>query len=290
MGKIRVSALGSEKEQELRERQKTRREEKKKREAAEKIHISGMKGGEKLKSVGAQSEKEIDKMAKLAEEVEKIEKEGIKRDEKAESGKRKEKKVRSGRYKEAAIKIDRNKQYSLNEALKLLRVVNLTKFDSTVEMHINTTEKGMRGTVRFPHGSGKEVKVLIADATTIDAIVADVEKGKIDFDALVAHPQVMPKLAKVARYLGPKGLMPNPKAGTISPTPEKVAAKLKGGELNWKTESEFPIIHQRVGKMSFKDKQLEENISELIRSINPLKIKSVTLKSTMSPGIKVQFV
>ncbi len=112
------------------------------------------------------------------------------------------------------------------------------------------------------------------------------EKGKIDFDALVAHPQVM---AKVARFLGPKGLMPNPKNGTISPTPEKVAEKLTGGEIAWKTEADFPIIHQVIGKLSFKDKQLEENFQAFTKSVGETKIKNITLKSTMSPGIKVKF-
>jgi large subunit ribosomal protein L1 len=96
-------------------------------------------------------------------------------------------------------------------------------------------------------------------------------------------------LAKVARHLGPKGLMPNPKNSTISTEPEKVAKKFMGGEINWKTEAEFPLIHHRMGKMSFKDKQLEENYKAFIKSVNPLKIKIVTIKSTMSPGIKVKF-
>lgn len=289
MGKVKVATLGNEEEEQLREKQRVRREEKKKREAAEKVHISGMKGGERLKSVGAQSEEEIDKMAKLAREAEKIEKEGVKVESKGENAKRKERRSRSKRYKEVLMKVDHNKQYPLDEAIKLLREVSLSKFDPTVELHINTIEKGLRGSVTFPHGTGKEVKVEIADQTTIDKIVEEVEKGKIAFDVLVAHPSVMPKLARVAKFLGPKGLMPNPKAGTISPTPEKIAEKFKGGEVHWKTESEFPIIHQRIGKLSFKDKDLEENMSTFFKSVNPLKIRSVTLKSTMSPGIKVQF-
>lgn len=289
MGKIRVSTLGSEKEKELQEKQKIRREEKKKRQEAEKVHVSGMKGGARVKSVGASTEEEINKMANLAEEVDKDQAaEGqTAPDEKA---KRKLKpRSRSKRYKDAVMMVDRNKQYGIEEALELLRKVNLANFDCSVELHINASEKGLRGSLTLPHGTGKQVRVAVADGSTIDKIVKQVEDGKIDFDALVAHPSVMGKLAKVAKYLGPKGLMPNPKAGTISPTPEKVADKLKGGEITWKTESDFPIIHQVIGKMSFKDKQLAENYKAMVKSISPLKIKGITVKSSMSPGIKVSF-
>lgn len=300
MGKIRVAALGSEVEQELKEKQRVRRQEKKKREVTEKVHISGMKGGERIKSVGA-GEEDVDKMVKLAKQMESQEQPGRQTATSAsapmdigataDKAGKKEKFRKSGRakkYQELRLKVDPTKQYAAADALVLLREVSFAKFDSTVELHINTLEKGQRGTVQLPHGTGKEVRVAIAEPATIDKLIENVEKGIIEFDALVAHPSVMPLLAKVAKFLGPKGLMPNPKNGTISPTPDKVADKLKGGEVNWKTESEFPIIHQIVGKLSFKDKQLEENISVFIASVGATKIKNVTLKSTMSPGIKLQ--
>lgn len=289
MGKIKVATLGSEQEDQLREKRKVQREEKKKREKAEKIHISGMKGGERVKAVGMESEAELDKLAKLTEEVEKDQAEGIKVEDSQEKPKKKKKiKVRSTAYKEAVMKVEPAKLYPINEALELLRKVTLTKFDGSVELHINTTEKGLRGQVQLPHGTGKKVRVMIADTDTIDKLVTEVEKGKIDFDALVAHPSVMGKLARVAKFLGPKGLMPNPKNGTISPTPLKVAKKLEAGEVSWKTEADFPIVHQVIGKMSFKDGQLEENFKAFTKAVGEEKIKSITLKSTMSPGIKVQ--
>jgi large subunit ribosomal protein L1 len=293
MGKIKVAALGSEQEEELREKRRVQREEKKKRESAsrrtEKIHISGMKGGERVKAVGAQSEEELEKMAKLSEEVEKHQAEG----EQVAGGEEKKTKKRrvrsrSRRYQEALTKIDHNKLYPLDDAIVLLREVSLADFDATVEVHLNTTDKGLRGTVDLPHGTGKKVRVAIADNSTVENLVAEIEKGVFNFDALIAHPQAMPKLARVARILGPKGLMPNPKNGTISPKPEEVAKKLAAGAVNWKTEADFPIIHQILGKMSFKDKQIAENFSALIKSISVPKIKNVTLKSTMSPGIKIQ--
>lgn len=282
-----MSTLGGNEEKELHDKQNVKREEKKKRIEAAKVHLQGMKGGERVKSVGTQSEEETEKMVKLAQDVDRNQSEGIKPEEKKSQKKRKIKQ-HSARYNAAVMRVDPSKKYSIETALPLLREVSLTKFDATVEIHINTTEKGLRGSLTFPHGTGKEVRVAIADDSTIDKIIEKVEKGTIDFDALVAHPQVMPKLAKIARYLGPKGLMPNPKSGTISTTPEKMAAKLKGGELLWKTESDFPIIHMRMGKLSFKDKQLEENFKALIKAIGAAKIKAITIKSTMSPGIKIQ--
>lgn len=291
MGKIKVATLGSQNEEQLRDKQKVKREEKKKREEAKKTHIPGMKGGERIKTVGAESEEELDKMAKLTEEVEKDQAEGIKVDtEKEKSKKPRRIRVRSKRYQEALMKIDHKKLYSIKDAVPLLRKITLTKFDPSVELHINCKEKGLRGTISLPHGTGKQVKVVIADQSTVDKLVEKIEKGEIDFQALVAHPSVMPRLAKVARFLGPKGLMPNPKAGTISTTPEKIAKRLSEGEINWKTESDFPLIHQVIGKMSFKDSQLEDNYKAFIKSIGVLKITSITLKSSMSPGIKIQFI
>ena len=296
MGKIKVATLGSDQEAQLREKQRVKREEKKKREHSRNVHVKGMKGGERVKSVGAESEEELNKMAKLAQEVEKDQTEGlvlsggegIKVDEKKEPAKRKKVRIRSQRYKQVLMKVEPNKLFSFSDAVILLRQVTLTKFDASVELHMNTIEKGLRGVLQLPHGTGKKVRVMIADGDSIDKIVESVEKGKVEFDALVAHPSVMAKLAKVAKFLGPRGLMPNPKNGTISATPEKVAKKLEAGEITWKTEPEFPIIHQVIGKMSFKDSQLSENFQALMKSIGEEKIKSITLKSTMSPGIKVQ--
>lgn len=288
MGKIKIATLGSEEEEALKDKQRVRREEKKKRTEASKVHVPGMKGGQRVKSVGAQSEEEIEKLVKLAEQVEKDQAEGIHPGKEEEKPKKSRARNRSKVYKQALMKVDHNKLYPFADGLTLLRQVALAKFDETVELHINTAEKGLRGNVELPHGTGKEVKVAIADAKTIDKIVEDVGKGKIDFDTLIAHPSIMGQLAKVAKFLGPKGLMPNPKNGTISDKPEEVAKKFQGGSVNWKTESEFPLIHAVIGKLSFKDKQLEDNFKALIKSITSDKIQKITLKSTMSPGIKVK--
>lgn len=288
MGKIKITTLGSEEEEKIKEERRVKREEKKKREHAGKVHISGMKGGQRVKAVGA-DETEIEKLARLTAEVDKDQAEGLATEKKEEKKKKVKVRSRSQRYKEAIMKIDHNKLYPIPDAFTLLREVSLARFDGSIELHINVIEKGLRGNVSLPHGTGKKVRVAIADSTTIDKLVSEIEKGKFNFDALVAHPQIMGKLARVAKFLGPRGLMPNPKAGTISTEPEKIAKKLEAGEINWKTESDFPIIHQVIGKLSFKDKQLEDNYKVLIKSISCDKIKSITLKSTISPGIKVQF-
>ena len=174
--------------------------------------------------------------------------------------------------------------YPLTSGIELLRKFKKSSFDETVELHINVVEKGVSGQVSLPHGTGKKLNIKIAD----DALIAEVEKGKIDFDILVATPDMMPKLAKVARVLGPKGLMPNPKAGTISQKPEEVVEKLSAGQVSYKTEAANPLIHMSVGKLSFEDKQLQENINKVISAIGPAKISKVTLKSTMSPAVVIQ--
>jgi large subunit ribosomal protein L1 len=237
-------------------------------------------------------------MAPTEEELEKVEamqevKEGKEAGEKEENKVKKtakKKKHHSRRYADALIRIDRNRLYPLSEALELLKNLDSTKFDQTVEVHVNTLEKGISGQVKLPHGSGREVRVAIANPSSngqFTTLLSNIEKGVIPFDVLIAHPQAMPKLAKVAKILGPRGLMPNPKAGTISDTPEEVAEKFRGGQMQFKTESQAPIIHARVGKVSFEKNDLSENIIAFLRAIGVSKIKGVTLKSTMSPGIKV---
>lgn len=287
MGKIRIISIGEEKEEELRDRQKLRREEKKKREKAKKVRAPGLKGGERIKTVDAQTEEELEKLVEITKKAEETGKEEIKEEKKKKTKKKVKVSSRSKRYKQALTQIDSFKQYPINEAIELLRQTSLTSFDPTVELHINTTETGLRGNTLLPHGRGKKIIIKIADGNSIEKIVKAVETGKIDFDVLVAEPSVMSRLATVAKILGPRGLMPNPKSGTISDEPEKVADKLQKGSVSWKTEVKSPIVHQAIGKLSFKDEQLIDNFNALVDSINSKNIKKITLKSTMSPGIKV---
>lgn len=180
----------------------------------------------------------------------------------------------------AARSLVENKNYSLSDAIDLVKKTSYSKFDGSVEAHINTTDKNLRGNVNLPHGTGKEIKVRIAD----DALIAN---PVIDFDVLVASPEMMPKLAKIAKILGPKGLMPNPKTNTISNNPEELALSLSKSQ-SWKTQNDFPIIHSVIGKVSFETKKLEENFAALTKSIGKDKIRSVFLKATMGPAVRVE--
>ena len=264
MGKIRTKVLGSAEEQVQKQKDMARRE-------AKKVTKLKGKGGGRITDLTQE---------KIIDEEALIEKGIVKEEKKAP----KPPKKRSNNYKAKKALVNKEKLYPISEAVKLVKETSYSKFIGSVEAHINMKEKGLRGTVTFPHGTGKLIRVAVVD----DKLLENLGAGKIDFDILVSHPQYMAKLAKFARILGPKGLMPNPKNGTISPEPEKVAKKLAGGQTQWKTEAEAPIIHMVIGKVDFEDKKLAENLEKLIASVNPDKINSVFIKATMGPSIKVK--
>ncbi len=189
----------------------------------------------------------------------------------------------SKRHQSNEKQIEKNKKYPLGDAVNLLKNLKKSNFDETVELHLNVTEKGVSGQLSLPHGTGKKLKIVVAD----DAVIEEIENGKINFDVLVAKPEMMPKLAKVARILGPRGLMPNPKNGTVTPNPDEVIEKLSAGQISYKTEAQSPIIHLAVGKVSFEDSKIEENVKTVLNSVGVSKINQAVLKSTMSPGIKI---
>lgn len=273
MGKIKVRALGDEN---LEKKQK----EQSKQKSYEKKMVKGGKGGERIVAVGP-SEEELAKIKLPTENVE--EKTEIKAKKAKKIAKKKKLSPHSKSYQKALGTFDRSKEYKLSEGLSMLEKLKRSKFDETVELHINTIETGVSGNITLPHGTGKTIRVAIAN----DDLLAKVAQGKIDFDILLAKPEMMPKLARVARILGPKGLMPNPKNATLVKDPEKAAENFKKGQVNFKTELKAPIMHLTVGKISFGIKKLEENIQALIEAIKKEKIRNVTLKSTMSPGIKI---
>lgn len=220
---------------------------------------------------------------KVEEQVE--EKPTKKKTTKKEAAKEsKPKKTRGKKYQKVAKSVDVKKKYKLEEALKLLKKVKYARFDETVELHINLLNPGLKGQVSLPHGTGKTIKAVVAT----DEVLSEIESGKINFDVLIAHPSFMPKLVKHARTLGPKGLMPNPKNETVSENPEEAAKKLALGATNYKSEAKFPLIHLSVGKASFTDKDLAENVRAYVDSITKKNIKSIFLKSTMSPGIQIE--
>lgn len=289
MGKIRTVKLGDEKAEELaRAKAQAKREGKKLLKKSEpKAKSDVEKSAEIFKMLAEEKPSVVENKQKgivIEKKAKKAEKKAEIKETKTEVKKEKPTGGRGKKYDNVRSMVEKNKLYSLSEAIELVKNTSYSKFDGTIEAHINVSEKGLRGTVQLPHGIGKVVKIAIAT----DEILAEVEAGKINFDILVAHPSMMPKLAKVAKILGPKGLMPNPKTGTIGDKPEEIVKKLASGQTNWKTETDFPIIHLVLGKVSFDGKKIEENYLILAKSIGKDKIKSVFLKATMGPSVKIQ--
>lgn len=219
-------------------------------------------------------------------------------------------------YRKVADKVEKGKVYNLNEAIKLAVETNPSKFDASVEVHVRLgvdprqADQNIRATVTLPNGTGKTVRVAVfapedlhADATKAGAdIVGDetllklLDKEQIDFDILVATPQYMPRLGKYARTLGPKGLMPNPKSGTVSADVAKAVTEAKAGRVEYRVDKQG-IIHLSVGKVSFGADKLQQNAESFFASLagqKPSSLKgnyilSTTIATTMGPGIKVDY-
>ena len=205
------------------------------------------------------------------------------------------------------------KEYSISEAVKKVKAQSKTKFDSSVELHINLdidpTKHNVRFSANLPHGTGKTKKVAVvssgkvtgADLVLDESDLPKIESGKIkpfvDFDVLITEPKFMSLLAKYAKILGPAGVMPNPKNGTVTENIAKVIEQFKKGKIEVKTEKLVPLIHTIIGKVSFDDKALEENFNEIMNLLkqnkppktNPIWIKSIYLASSMGPSVKILF-
>lgn len=224
-------------------------------------------------------------------------------------------KKRSKKYIEALSKIEKGKTYTKEEAVKLVKETSISKFDGSVEvaMRLNLDTKKadqqLRGAIVLPKGTGKEVRVLViakGDAAAkakeagadyvgdVDMLEKIEKENWFDFDIMVATPDMMPLLGKLGRVLGPKGLMPNPKTGTVTVDTAKAVSEAKAGRVEYRTDS-FGNIHAAIGKVSFSDEDLIENLNSFVEKIIKIKpatvkgeyIKNVTLSSTMGPGIKV---
>lgn len=222
---------------------------------------------------------------------------------------------RSKRYVEAVKKVDREMLYSPNEAISLVKECASAKFDETVEVHFQLgidprhADQQLRGTTVLPHGTGKSVKIAVitkgenasaakeagADIVGDDDVIEKIEGGWLDFDLLIASPDMMGKLGKLGRTLGSKGLMPNPKSGTVTPNVAKAVAEFKSGKLEYRNDK-YGNLHLGIGKVSFDAQKLKENfesIYDTIVKIKPSKakgiyMKSVTLCSAMGPGIPLE--
>lgn len=292
MGKIRIKTIGDESfEEQDKKKKKIKRFEKKAREAAEQPEKSSFAKATADRSEGQEAEVTVvEPMIETSSEEKPhsaasfAEASKAKKASRGKKDKLAKKAPRSKNYQSVSKLVDRTKIYALEEALELLEKLQRGKFDETVELHINTLTAGLSGNITLPHGTGKKTKVAIAS----DGLISEIEKGIISFDILVAAPEMMAKLARVAKILGPKGLMPNPKNGTITEKPQDLVKKYEGGQVNFKTESKTPVMHLTVGKMTFGKEKLTENIEGLITAIKKSNIVSATLKSTMSPGIKLK--
>lgn len=211
-------------------------------------------------------------------------------------------------------KVDPDKLYQLDEAMGLVKEVNTTKFDASVDVHVRMgldprkADQALRGTVSLPHGTGKTKRVLVfcspekeaeakeagADFVGLDEYMQKITDGWLDVDVIVATPNVMGQLGKVARILGPRGLMPNPKTGTVTNDIASAVQEVKKGKIAFRVDK-FGIVHASVGRVSFSPEQLTDNAHELIATLIRMKpstakgvyMKSVSVASTMSPGIAV---
>ena len=239
----------------------------------------------------------IEEPAKVKVEAEEETKQEAKPVKKAQTIKSK---PRSKKYLEKSKDLDRTQIFPLIEAIEAVKNSSYTKFDGTLEVHINTIHTGVRGLISLPHLSGKKLRILAFGPTTAiskndgvtpgdDATIEEMSKGKINFDLVITTPDWMPKLAKLAKFLGPRGLMPNPKNGTIAqPTTFKKAIEsFQSGKTEYKTESKALVIHLGIGKLSQPSEELSANIKTLLSTIGKTKIKKVSLSPTMGPSVRL---
>ncbi|EKD85441.1 MAG: 50S ribosomal protein L1 [uncultured bacterium] len=209
-------------------------------------------------------------------------------------------KPRGKKYQEITKDLDRTKSYPLNEAIETVKKLSYSKFDATLEAHINTSQTGIRGLVSLPFASGRKLRIVAfgkgaensgADTIGTEEVIETINKGKVDFDIVVATPEWMPKLAKIARILGPRGLMPNPKNGTITdPSADGLKKAVEGfqaGKTEYKTEPKVAVLHIALGKLNQPSDELMANIKTLLQTLGKTRVKKVTLSPTMGPGVKL---
>ena len=222
---------------------------------------------------------------------------------------------RGKNYKKAAEQVEKDKVYSLAEALEVATKTNTTKFDASVELHVRLgvdprqADQNIRATVSLPHGSGKTVRVAVfapeadhkaakdagADVVGDEEFLKQLDKEELNFDILVATPAYMPKLGKYARLLGPRGLMPNPKAGTVAADVAKAVSEAKAGKIEYRVDKQA-IVHLSIGKVSFGAAKLGDNAAAFFDSLKSQKptslkgnyVKTISVSTTMGPGIKVE--
>ena len=220
----------------------------------------------------------------------------------------------SKQRKEALAKFDKSKSYSLSEAVDIVKQITYTKFDASVDLNIRLgvdprkANQMVRGSVTLPHGTGKVVRVLVlcnpdkaqealdagADYVGLDEYIQKIKEGWTDIDVVITTPNIMPKVGALGRILGPRGLMPNPKTGTVTMDVAKAVQEVKAGKIDFKVDK-YGIINAGVAKVSFSPEQIFDNAKELIQTVIKLKpaaakgtyVKSIYISSTMSPGVQI---
>ncbi len=220
----------------------------------------------------------------------------------------------SKKQKASQAKVDPNKLYLIDEAMAVVKDANYAKFDASVDLHIKLgvdprkADQAIRGTVSLPHGTGKSKTVAVfctpekedearaagAEYVGLDDLIEKVAAGWTDVDVVIAMPSVMAKMGKIARVLGPRGLMPNPKTGTVTVDVANAVNEVKKGKISFRVDK-YGIIHSSIGRVSFSPAQLVDNANELLHTLTKMKpssakgtyMKSITIASTMSPGVKI---
>ena len=275
-------------------------------EAEEKYAKAGKKSKKHVEEVKAEEARQARKLEAAAEPEKKVGPKPVTRTRLERRGKN---------YRKAAEQIEKGKAYALKDAIELAIKTSPVKFDATLEMHFRLgvdprqADQNIRSTVSLPAGTGKSVRVAVfapldvckaakaagADIAEDEEFLKKLDKEEIDFDVLISTPQYMPKLGRYARMLGPKGLMPNPKAGTVTMDIEKAVKEAKGGKIEYRVDKQA-IVHVGLGKLSFGTDKLEENVNAFIDSLKAQKpasikgqyIKSVYMTTTMGPSIQIE--
>ena len=251
-------------------------------EVSEKELLKQAEEREKERKEKEEEEKKAEKEAeKEAKAEEKEEKKAVKKQVRI--------KPRHGKkYRKLAEQIEKDKEYPLQEAIDLALATSPVKFDATVEIHVkmNPKEKNIRGMIGLPGGLAKEKTIKEVTEGNADEVIADIKAGKIDFDLLIADIKIMPKLAPLAKVLGPKGLMPSPKAGTAVADVKKAAEELRSGKVEYRADK-TNIVHLPIGKISFGSEKVAQNFNALIGALPVKRIESIYITTSMGPSVKV---
>jgi len=193
------------------------------------------------------------------------------------------------KYREALKGLEKDKKYEISEAIALIKSQKIEGFDATIQLTVSLdkTAENVRGSVNLPGGAVKAKKIEIVDEKNIEDVVKKIKAGKDDFDILIASTKVMPKLGQIAKILGPKGLMPNPKSGTVTEDSRKVAEEFKGGKVEFKADK-GNNVHIAIAKVSYDDKKIVENIQAVLAAVPMTKVRNVFLSRSMGPSTKIQ--